>query len=93
MWAPQAVRLTHARIWKGVETGEDAPSTERVQVTSSDAMTLAPAGLHDSARMGTVPPSASLRHRQPGQLARAQQRASIIGSVSLPVNVFCWLGW
>ncbi len=32
------------------------------------------------------------RHER-SELPRPQNTASIIGSVSLPVNVFCWLGW
>ena len=33
------------------------------------------------------------RHQEPTKLPARAKTASIIGSVSLPVNVFCWLGW
>ena len=35
----------------------------------------------------------SERHQEPTKLPARAKTASIIGSVSLPVNVFCWLGW
>ena len=33
------------------------------------------------------------RHQEPTKLPARAKTASSIGSVSLPVNVFCWLGW
>ena len=43
-------------------------------------------------RRGRKPPQYRGRPSPPSSLARAKT-ASSIGSVSLPVKVFCWLGW
>ena len=40
-------------------------------------------------RVGT----ACLERRYRGMIAARRRMSSSIGSVSLPVKVFCWLGW
>ena len=74
----------HACSWAGV----GASNARREPVADSRSEVLK----SEACLQRSSPESATSHSRAASSRARANT-SSIIGSVSLPVNVFCWLGW
>ena len=85
------MKLAAARAIAGLDRGAASWSPTRSTRTSTPR---SPTAVAEAARAeGLARPERVRRPLARQLLGRARRPSSSIGSVSLPVKVFCWLGW